>query len=79
MINNVAFMLERGYLKKPFYIWFVLGILGAAPEPCKTSFSSTGPPRTLSANSSGRSAPSGIIKLTCTPPPCLWAVTSGWG
>ncbi|MCL6612364.1 MAG: 3-keto-5-aminohexanoate cleavage protein [Peptococcaceae bacterium] len=31
MINNVAFMLERGYLKKPVYIQFVLGILGAAP------------------------------------------------
>jgi uncharacterized protein (DUF849 family) len=31
MINNVAFMVERGYLKKPVYIQFVLGILGAAP------------------------------------------------
>ena len=31
MINNVAFMLERGFLKEPVYIQFVLGILGAAP------------------------------------------------
>lgn len=28
-VNNVAFMLSRGYLKKPIYIQFVLGILGA--------------------------------------------------
>ncbi len=31
MINNVAFMIERGYLKKPVYLQFVLGILGGAP------------------------------------------------
>jgi len=31
MINNVVFALERGYLKKPVYLQFVLGILGAAP------------------------------------------------
>jgi len=31
MINNVAFMLERGYLKRPVYLQFVLGILGGAP------------------------------------------------
>ncbi len=31
MINNVAFMLERGYLKRPVYMQFVLGILGGAP------------------------------------------------
>lgn len=31
MINNVAFALERGWLKRPVYIQFVLGILGAAP------------------------------------------------
>ncbi|MBM3141937.1 MAG: 3-keto-5-aminohexanoate cleavage protein [Chloroflexi bacterium] len=29
MINNVAFMLQRGYLKKPVYLQFVLGILGS--------------------------------------------------
>jgi len=28
-VNNVAFMLSRGHLKKPIYIQFVLGILGA--------------------------------------------------
>ena len=31
MINNVAFMLQRDYLKKPVYLQFVLGILGAIP------------------------------------------------
>lgn len=31
MINNVAFMLERGYLKRPVYMQYVLGILGGAP------------------------------------------------
>ncbi|MEW6275107.1 MAG: 3-keto-5-aminohexanoate cleavage protein [Bacillota bacterium] len=31
MINNLAFMIERGYLKKPVYMQFVLGILGGAP------------------------------------------------
>ncbi|MGB9846549.1 MAG: 3-keto-5-aminohexanoate cleavage protein [Desulfotomaculales bacterium] len=31
MINNVAFMLQRGHLKKPVYLQFVLGILGGAP------------------------------------------------
>jgi uncharacterized protein (DUF849 family) len=28
MINNVAFMIERGYIKKPVYIQFVMGVLG---------------------------------------------------
>src|SRR5208283_1090872 len=28
MINNVAFMLNRGQLKKPIYMQFVMGILG---------------------------------------------------
>jgi len=35
MINNVAFLIERGYVKKPVYIQFVMGILGgitASPE-----------------------------------------------
>jgi uncharacterized protein (DUF849 family) len=31
MINNVAFMLEAGHLRKPVYLQFVLGILGAIP------------------------------------------------
>lgn len=31
MINNVAFILQRGYLKKPVYLQFVLGILGGMP------------------------------------------------
>jgi len=29
MINNVAFMIEAGHLRKPVYLQFVLGILGA--------------------------------------------------
>ena len=28
MINNVAFMIENGYIKKPVYIQFVMGVLG---------------------------------------------------
>lgn len=28
MINNVAFLIERGYVKKPVYIQFVMGVLG---------------------------------------------------
>ena len=28
MINNVAFMIERGYVKKPVYVQFVMGVLG---------------------------------------------------
>lgn len=31
MLNNVAFMLERGHLKKPVYLQFVMGILGGIP------------------------------------------------
>ena len=31
MINNVAHMLQRGYLERPIYMQFVLGILGGAP------------------------------------------------
>jgi uncharacterized protein (DUF849 family) len=28
MVNNVAFMIEAGYIKKPIYIQFVMGVLG---------------------------------------------------
>lgn len=28
MVNNIAFMIQAGYIKKPVYIQFVLGILG---------------------------------------------------
>jgi uncharacterized protein (DUF849 family) len=31
MINNVAYLVERGYLKKPVYLQFVLGIMGGMP------------------------------------------------
>jgi len=31
MLNNIAFMLSRGSIKKPIYIQFVLGILGGLP------------------------------------------------
>ncbi len=31
MINNLAFMLERGHMKRPVYIQFVFGILGGMP------------------------------------------------
>jgi uncharacterized protein (DUF849 family) len=31
MVNNVAFLIESGYIKKPVYIQFVMGILGGIP------------------------------------------------
>ncbi len=31
MINNLAFMIDRGYIKTPVYLQFVLGILGGLP------------------------------------------------
>jgi len=34
MVNNVAFMINAGYIKKPVYIQFVLGVLGGlTPSP----------------------------------------------
>jgi len=34
MVNNIAFMIQAGYTKKPVYIQFVLGVLGAlTPSP----------------------------------------------
>jgi len=34
MINNVAHLIQRGYLKKPVYIQFVMGVLGGiSPSP----------------------------------------------
>ncbi len=32
MINNVAYMIEQGYLQKPVYLQFVMGILGGIPS-----------------------------------------------
>ena len=31
MINNVAYLVNQGYLKRPVYLQFVLGIMGAMP------------------------------------------------
>ncbi len=31
MINNLAFLIEAGYIKKPVYLQFVMGILGGIP------------------------------------------------
>lgn len=31
MINNLAFLIQRGYLKRPLHLQFVLGILGGIP------------------------------------------------
>ena len=31
MINNVAFLIEAGYVRKPVYLQFVMGILGGIP------------------------------------------------
>jgi len=34
MVNNVAFMIEAGYVKKPVYVQFVMGVLGGiTPSP----------------------------------------------
>jgi uncharacterized protein (DUF849 family) len=34
MVNNVAFMIEAGYVKKPIYLQFVMGVLGGiSPSP----------------------------------------------
>ena len=39
MINNVAFLIEAGYVKKPVYLQFVMGILGGiAATPQNLSF-----------------------------------------
>lgn len=35
MINNVAFMLDRGYLDGPVYIQFVMGVLGGITPSCE--------------------------------------------
>jgi len=44
MLNNLAFMIEQGHLKKPVYLQFVMGILGGIPATmdnlmflCKTA------------------------------------------
>ena len=36
MINNLAFLVQRGHLKKPLHIQFVLGILGGIPATVST-------------------------------------------
>ena len=34
MINNIAFLIEKGYVKKPVYVQFVMGVLGGiTPSP----------------------------------------------
>lgn len=39
MINNIAFMIERGYVKKPVYLQFVMGVLGGiTPSPQNLMF-----------------------------------------
>lgn len=39
MINNIAFMVERGYVKKPVYLQFVMGVLGGiTPSPENLQF-----------------------------------------
>ncbi len=35
MINNLAFMIQRGHLQPPIYLQFVLGILGGLPATLK--------------------------------------------
>ncbi|HOO40038.1 MAG TPA: 3-keto-5-aminohexanoate cleavage protein [Syntrophales bacterium] len=35
MVHNVAFMIEKGYVKKPVYIQFVMGVLGGITPSCE--------------------------------------------
>ncbi len=35
MVNNVAFMIQGGYVKKPVYIQFVMGVLGGITPSCE--------------------------------------------
>ncbi len=35
MLNNIAFMLERGYIERPLYIQFVMGVLGGITPSCE--------------------------------------------
>lgn len=35
MVNNVAFMIEAGYVKKPVYLQFVMGVLGGITPSCE--------------------------------------------
>jgi uncharacterized protein (DUF849 family) len=36
MINNIKYLIEKGYIKKPVYIQFVMGILGGIPADCES-------------------------------------------
>jgi len=39
MINNIAFLINKGYLKKPVYLQFVMGVLGGiTPSPENVMF-----------------------------------------
>ena len=35
MVNNVAFMIEAGYVKRPVYLQFVMGVLGGITPSCE--------------------------------------------
>ena len=41
MINNIAFLVQRGLMKTPIYIQFVLGILGGMAATVENLYSST--------------------------------------
>jgi uncharacterized protein (DUF849 family) len=36
MINNIAYLIQKGYLKKPVHLQFVMGILGGLPAETQT-------------------------------------------
>ncbi len=38
MINNIKFLIDKGYIKKPVYLQFVMGILGGIPGESETLF-----------------------------------------
>jgi len=35
MINNIRYLIEKGFIKKPVYLQFVMGILGGIPAECE--------------------------------------------
>jgi uncharacterized protein (DUF849 family) len=56
MVNNVAFMIQAGYVKKPVYIQFVMGVLGGITPSSENLFSSWIMRRSSSGTSSFPSA-----------------------
>lgn len=74
MINNAAFMIQRGYLKKPVYLQFVLGILGSMPASSSNLLFMYNSARETMATLSGRYVLLVDIKCRCVPLVWSWVV-----